>query len=330
MKNVILAIFMLLSIFTSGQSYDNKINEKKTFSIVIHGGAGNITPESFNAEQQKLYKAKLNEALFLGEDLLKKKKTAICTVEEVLKILEDSPLFNAGKGSVLSSRGLCEADASIMDGKTLNAGAIAGSTKIRNPISAAALVMTESRHVLLSGEGANLFGKEQGLEIVDNSYFQTKQRRELLERIKRHEEKIKKHGTVGCVVRDTYGNIAAGTSTGGLTNKEYGRIGDSPIIGAGTYADNSTCGISCTGVGEYFIRLAIAHDISAIMKYKNISLQDAADEVIQNKLTNLGGSGGIIGIDKSGNIVFSFNTPGMFRAYLNSDGANGVLIFKEK
>ncbi|MEA2042337.1 MAG: isoaspartyl peptidase/L-asparaginase [Bacteroidota bacterium] len=329
MKTKLFVVLLLsLNLLCSAQSYDKSSVEEKTFSIVIHGGAGNITPENLPPATRKQYKAKLNEALLLGEELLKDDKSALLTVEKVLNLLEDSPLFNAGRGAVMSHRGLCEADASIMDGKTLNAGAVAGVTTIKNPISAARLVMDSSRHVLLSGEGANQFAERYGLVPVKNEYFQTERRKKSLRRAIDNENKISKHGTVGCVVIDNQGNIAAGTSTGGLTNKKYGRIGDSPILGAGTYADNSTCGISATGVGEYFIRLAVAHDISSLMSYKGLSLQAATDEVIQNKLTDLGGAGGVIGVDNKGNVSWSFNTGGMFRAYLKSDGTSVVKIFK--
>ena len=205
--------------------------------------------------------------------MLKDGKTAVYVVEKVINVMENSPLFNAGKGAVLNSKGACELDASIMDGKTMNAGAVAGVSDIKNPISASKLVMLKSPHVLLSGKGASEFAKENNIEIVKNSYFITEKKLKRWKKIKEKEKKTSKHGTVGCAVLDIHGNLAAGTSTGGMSNKKFGRIGDSPIIGAGTYANNNTCAVSCTGHGEYFIRYAVAHDISALMEYKNMSLE---------------------------------------------------------
>jgi len=327
MKNAVLIISILFSaLFVTAQNKHISENQKKTFSIVIHGGAGYMNPETMTDEEQNAYHQKLKEAVTLGEELLKEGKTALFTVEKVINILEDSPLFNAGKGAVMTNKGTCELDASLMDGSTLNAGAVAGVSHVKNPISGARLVLEKSDHVLLSGAGADDFAKENGLEPVANSYFQTEKRKQSLDRAKRYD----KDGTVGCVVMDTYGNIAAGTSTGGMTNKKFGRIGDSPLIGAGTYADNKFGGISATGAGEYFIRLVIAYDIIALMKYKGMSMQEAADDVILKKLPELGGRGGIIGLDADGNIVYSFTTTGMFRASLKSGGEIETAIFKNK
>jgi beta-aspartyl-peptidase (threonine type) len=260
--------------------------------------------------------------------------------------MEESPLFNAGKGAVFTNAGTNELDASFMDGKTLNAGAIAGVKDIKSPIEAARKVMTDSEHVMLSGEGASTFAKEKGLEIVDPSYFYTERRFKSLERIRDREKteldhddkkamfydsdiKNAKYGTVGCVALDKDGNISAGTSTGGMTNKRWGRIGDAPIIGSGTYANNKTCGVSSTGWGEYFIRSQVAYDISAQMEYSNKSLKEATTDVIQNKLTKLGGTGGVVALDKNGNMSFEFNTAGMYRASMDDKGNLVVKIYKE-
>lgn len=305
---------------------------QEKYAIVIHGGAGVMSKSAMSEEQQEAYRSKLNEALDLGQQLLKDGKTATDVVVHVIEVLENSPLFNAGKGAVFNHDGINELDASIMEGKTLNAGAIAGVRNIKNPIKAAREVMENSEHVLLSGEGASEFAKKQGLEIVKNSYFFTESRYESLKRLqKRERERTEKDntGTVGCAVLDTYGNIAAGTSTGGMTNKKYGRIGDSPIIGAGTYANNKTCAVSCTGHGEYYIRLGFARDISALMEYQNMSLQEACREEIK-KLGELGGTGGVIGIDAHGNVAMEFNTSGMFRGYIKSNGEKEIAIFENE
>lgn len=305
--------------------YCTSQENRPDYVIVIHGGAGVMDRERITPEREEMYTAKLTEALETGEQILKQGGDAIEVVEKVINVLEDSPLFNAGKGAVFTHDGYNELDASIMDGKTLNAGAIAGVRNIKNPISAARLVMTNSVHVMLSGSGASQFAREQGLEMVDSGYFFTEERWKALQLAIEKE----KHGTVGCVVLDTHGNLAAGTSTGGMTNKKYGRIGDAPIIGAGTYAKNETCAVSATGHGEFFIRYNVAHDISALMEYGKMSLEKAADLVIQKKLVDAGGSGGIIAVDRMGNISMSFNSEGMFRGYLKSTGEKGVYIFRE-
>ena len=308
--------------------------QKPEYVIVIHGGAGVIKKENMTVAKETAYIQKLNEALDIGNESLKKGGTAIETVIAVIKIMEDSPLFNSGKGAVFTHDGKNELDASIMDGKTLNAGAASGVSNVKNPIELAYKIMVNSKHVMLSSEGASQFAKEQGLEIVDPKYFYTESRWKSLQNVlerekKKLENEKEKHGTVGCVVLDKYGNLAAGTSTGGMTNKQYGRIGDSPVIGAGTYANNATCAVSCTGHGEFFIRYVVAYSISALMEYKNLSVQDAGNEIINNKLKAVGGTGGLISVDKNGNIAMPFNTPGMFRGFLKSTGEKEVLIYKD-
>ncbi len=319
--------------------------EKPEFTIVIHGGAGTILKKNMSPEKETAYKATLEEAIRVGYEILKKGGTSLDAVQKTINVMEDSPLFNAGKGAVFTNAGTNEHDASIMDGKTLNAGASAGTTTIRNPINLARAIMDNSPHVMLSGKGADTFAEEQGLQIVDPSYFYTERRFKSLQRAKKaerteldHDDKaafydsdIKsfKFGTVGCVALDKYGNLAAGTSTGGMTNKRWGRVGDAPIIGAGTYANNNTCAVSSTGWGEYFIRAMVAHDISALMEYKGMSLKDAAREVIHDKVGGLGGDGGVVAVDKNGNIAMEFNTAGMYRASMNDKGELVVKIYKE-
>lgn len=323
------------------RSNDEKVNE---FAIVIHGGAGTILKENMTPEDEAAYKEKLEEAIRVGHDILKNGGSSLDAVEHTINVLENSPLFNAGKGAVFTHEGANELDASIMDGKTLDAGAVAGVKTIKNPINLARSVMENSPHVMLSGAGAEEFAKEQDLEIVDPSYFYTDKRHEALRRVKAAEDqksardksafydpfiKDSKFGTVGCVALDKNGNLAAGTSTGGMTNKRWGRIGDAPIIGAGTYANNATCAVSSTGWGEYFIRAMVAYDISALMDYKGLSLQEAAREVIQKKIPDLGGDGGIIAVDKNGNMVMEFNTKGMYRATMDASGDLNVAIYKD-
>lgn len=316
--NVLTLSVVLFISFTCFGLAEKAGADDKPFGLVLHGGAGNITKKNMDPEREKEYGEKLREALTAGYKILESNGTSLDAVEATIRILEDSPLFNAGKGAVFTAEGTNELDTSIMDGKTRNAGAAAGVKRIKNPISLARLIMERSPHVLLTGDGAEAFAKQQGIELVPRDYFYTEKRWKSLQKVKEREKsrkKSEKFGTVGCVALDKSGNLAAGTSTGGMTNKKFGRVGDSPIIGAGTFADNATCAVSATGHGEYFIRWSVAHDISALMAYKNLSLNDAADLVVMKKLKDVGGSGGIIAIDKNGNMAMPFNTPGMFRAY---------------
>lgn len=315
-----LSFLFVIILFSCQTEHDHQ--EKSDWAIVVHGGAGNITPENLSIEKQEAYKAKLTEALEIGSSILKNGGTSLKAVEATIHVLENSPLFNAGKGAVFNAKGQNEMDASIMYGKTGKAGAVAGVRRVKNPISAAIAVMEQSPHVLLIGKGAEDFVSSKGLELVDTAYFFTERRWQSYEKLKQD-----KYGTVGCVALDMDGNITAGTSTGGMTMKMPGRVGDSPIIGAGTYADNSTCGISATGHGEFFIRNVVAYDIAAQMKYKNINLAEAAKSVIQEKLKSLGASGGIIGLDEQGNICTEFNTKGMFRGYASDNQDLKVDIF---
>jgi beta-aspartyl-peptidase (threonine type) len=299
---------------------------EQPYGLVIHGGAGTITRENMSTEKEAEYISKLTAALKTGYAILENGGSGLDAVEATIKVMEDSPLFNAGKGAVFTGAGTNELDASIMDGATLQGGAVAGVKTVKNPISAARKVMEKTWHVLLAGEGADAFAKEQGLDIVDNSYFHTEHRFKSL--IKAKEKEMEKHGTVGCVALDKKGNLAAGTSTGGLTNKRWGRVGDSPIIGAGTYASNETCAVSATGQGEYFIRGSVAFDIAAQMDYEKKSVQTAAQAVI-DKLTERGGTGGVIVMDRKGNIAMPFNTEGMYRGFYLNDGELTVKIYKD-
>ncbi|WP_062056968.1 isoaspartyl peptidase/L-asparaginase family protein [Aquimarina longa] len=327
-----------------GTTIEETLSPKDNFGIVIHGGAGTILKENMTPEKETAYKMKLEEAIRIGHTILKNGGTSLEAVEKTINVLENSPLFNAGKGAVFTNQGTNELDASIMDGSTLNAGAVAGVKTIKNPINLAREVMLNSPHVLLSGSGAELFAKERNIETVDPSYFFTEDRMRSLEKVKEtiskkeadkttafydHTIKDSKFGTVGCAALDKHGNLAAGTSTGGMTNKKWNRIGDSPIIGAGTYANNATCAVSSTGWGEYFIRAMVAYDISALMEYKGLSLKEAAKEVIQNKLTKLGGTGGIVAIDHNGAITMEFNTAGMYRATMNATDELTIGIYKK-
>ncbi|HSH50971.1 MAG TPA: isoaspartyl peptidase/L-asparaginase [Bacteroidales bacterium] len=325
MKNLFkLIAYFSITLFFVYSCTQKEQTSRPEYVIVIHGGAGNASNKDINKEQELIYKEKLEEALAIGEKILAKGGTSIEAIEKTINYLEDCPLFNAGKGAVFTHESTNEMDASIMDGSNLNGGAVAGVGDIKNPISAAIKVMNESEHVMLAGKGASDFVKEHGIEIVDSSYFYTQDRWESLQKILKSE----KYGTVGCVALDKHGNLAAGTSTGGMTNKKYGRIGDSPIIGAGNYANNNTCAVSATGHGEFFIRYTVAYDISALMEYKNLNLQKAANIVINEKLVEAGGDGGIIAVDKEGNIAMPFNTNMMFRAYSKSTGEKEIAIFK--
>ncbi len=334
--------------------------------FMIHGGAGVIKKGSLTPEKEAAYRAKLEEAVTAGYKALQAGKSSVDAVQIAINILEDSPLFNAGKGAVFNADGKNELDASIMDGKTLMAGAVAGVHHVKNPITLARAVMEKSPHVMLVGDGAEVFAKEQNVELVDEKYFFTQERFDALQIIKKEEkEKLSipapkietpktdapksvkpeikepyaelmtktqllpenKFGTVGAVALDKNGNIAAGTSTGGMTNKKYGRVGDAPIIGAGTYANNNSCAVSATGWGEYFIRLGVARDICTQIEYRALPIQQAADAVLK-KVADLGGDGGVIAMDKFGNMAVSFNSEGMYRAYINGEGKAVVEIYK--
>jgi beta-aspartyl-peptidase (threonine type) len=324
MKNIAAILIILFS------SILLQAQQAKNYALVIHGGAGVMDKKNMTPEMQNEYTAVLYQVLHVGDSVLANGGTCMDAVEKTIIIMEDSPLFNAGKGAVLTHDGIAELDASVMEGKNLKAGAIAGVKDIKNPIRVARSIMEKSEHVLLSGSGASQFAKEQGFIPVENSYFQTEKRLKSLQELLKKEREATtndKHGTVGCVALDTFGNIAAGTSTGGMMNKKYGRIGDSPIIGAGTYANNETGAFSCTGHGEYYIRLGFSRDISALIEYQKLSVPEACQEEIR-KLTQLGGTGGVIGIDRKGNIAMEFNTSGMFRGYIKSNGEKEVSIFK--
>jgi len=308
---------LIILLFSCNNNDENKI------AIVIHGGAGIILKENISKTKEDSIINKLDEAISKGWEILKEGKSSEIAVIETIKILEDSPLFNAGKGSVFNSEGKVENDASIMRGIDLNAGASSGTSNVKNPITLAADVMNHSKHVFLSGKGAENFAKERNLDIVDNEYFHTEFRyNQLL-----NEREEGKYGTVGCVAIDLDGNIVAGTSTGGMTNKKWGRIGDSPIIGAGTYANNNTCGISSTGSGEYFIRTVAAYQVSSLLENHDYDLTKAMAKVIHQKIGNIGGDGGMIGIDKNSNVVMDFNTSGMYRAFVNKNGQKQILLY---
>src|SRR5687768_13973379 len=311
------------------------------FTIVIHGGAGTITKEDMTPELEKAYQEGLNTGLKAGYAVLKEGGSAVNAVKAALVVLEDNILFNAGRGSVFTKKGLQEMDAAIMDGSDLSAGAVAGVRNVRNPIELATEVMRNSNHVFLSGKGANDFAIKQGIKLEPDEYFFSQFRYDQWKAMRdsdnysldhthqRVEElmKDKKMGTVGAVACDASGNIAAATSTGGMTNKKYGRIGDSPIIGAGTYANNKTCAISCTGHGEPFLRAVAAYDVSCLMEYQGMSLNKFMEKVVNDKLLKMEGEGGMIGVDASGNAAMIFNSAGMYRGFRSSDGSGRVAIY---
>jgi len=340
MKKIIIITF---SIFLGCKNNIEAI-KTPTFGILIHGGAGTILKKNMSSAKDADYRNILKKAIEAGYKILEAGGNSQDAVEKTIHIMEDSPLFNAGKGAVLNALGNIELDASFMNGNSLDAGAVSGVKTVKHPISAAIKVMEASQHVMLSGSGADTFAKEQGLEIVDPEYFYTERRINDLKRVQQKtalkesllssdEKKYfqnQRYGTVGCVALDINGNLSAGTSTGGMTNKKWNRIGDAPIIGAGTYANNLTCAISATGWGEFFIRSVVAHDISALMEYKNMSIQEAAYEVIHNKVARLGGNGGVIGIDRFGNPMMEMNTPGMYRAHMDADGNLNIKIYKDE
>jgi len=349
-------IYILLTVCSSSllaqQTATNKTESGK-YVLAIHGGAGTLNKSQFTPALEAKYKSGLDSALLVGNAILEKGGTALDAVEATVKVLENNPLFNAGKGAVFTSEGINELDAAIMDGKTLAAGSIAGVRTIKNPITAARAVMEKSEHVLLSGRGAEAFAALQGIEIVDPSYFYTPERWKGLQRAKQRDslDQLKKagqtayeteneqqrrkdkYGTVGAVALDTHGNLAAATSTGGMTNKKWGRIGDAPIIGSGTYANNNTVAISCTGWGEYFLRLVMAKSISDRMEFGGQSLALASETLVMKELPALGGDGGLIAVDKNGNIALPFCTEGMYRGFIKKEkqGAavvKDILIFK--
>lgn len=330
-KKILIVSLLFISCKPNNSSV-KKINNLN-FSIVIHGGAGTMSKASMSDEVKKQYINKLDEAVSIGYEILKKGGSSQEAVEKSIIVMENSSLFNAGKGAVLNHDGNVELDASFMDGNTLDAGAISGSSVIKNPISAAISVMNSSPHVMLSGRGADKFAKSQKLDLKPNSYFITERRLNSLKSAKSKETSSinieQKIGTVGCVALDKFGNISAGTSTGGMTNKRWNRIGDAPIIGSGTYANNLTCGVSATGWGEFFIRSVAAYDISALMQYKGLSVQEASRIVIHEKIAKLGGDGGVIALDKDGNVAMEMNTEGMYRAHIDSKGNKIIKIFKE-
>ena len=337
MKSILNTACILILLLLNMACDKNTKGIKHNFALVIHGGAGTILKSNMTAEKENAYVERLQEVLKTGFDILNSGGSSPDAVQKCINIMEDSPLFNAGKGAVFTADGKNELDASIMEGKNLNAGAVAGVSHIKNPIDLARLVMEKSPHVLMAREGAEDFAVEKGIELADEKYFYTDRRwKSLQDRIKKEETDNKsvlienineKFGTVGVVALDKNGNLAAGTSTGGMTYKKFGRVGDSPIIGAGTYANNKTCAVSGTGHGEYFMRGVIAYDISALMEYQGKTVQQAAEIVIHKKLTEMGGTGGVIAMDANGNIAMTFNTEGMYRGYIFEDGNAVVKIY---
>jgi beta-aspartyl-peptidase (threonine type) len=308
-------------------------------ALAVHGGAGTIERSKMTAEREQEYRAAIEHALRVGREILNRGGSSLDAVEAAVQVLEDDPHFNAGKGSVFTSAGTNEMDAAIMDGKTLAAGAVAAVEHVRNPIVLARAVMDKSKHAMMAGQGAEEFAKRNGVELVDAKYFFTQRRWDDLQKIKASEKTggaggkkfiisdAERHGTVGAVALDSRGNLAAATSTGGKDNKLPGRVGDSPIIGAGTYANNATCAVSCTGDGEFFIRAAVAHQVSALMQLRGMSLADAAERALADA-QKLGGTGGLIAVDKDGNVTLPFNTSGMYRGYLGEDGKFVIEIYK--
>ena len=313
----------------------------KKYAIAIHGGAGTILRTNMTNEIEQKYKMALHESILAGENILLNSGLAIDAVEAAIRSLENNPLFNAGRGSVFSHEGEHEMDASIMNGKDLMAGAVAGVKNVKNPITLAKSVMQHSNHVFMAGQGAEVFAKQLNIEMAPNEYFFEQMRYDQLIQAKsndrieldhvdnKFENGEKKFGTVGAVALDVFGNISAGTSTGGMTNKKHGRVGDTPIIGAGTYANNQTCAVSCTGHGEFFIRSVVAYDISCLIEYKGFSLKEACNLVVKDKLVKIGGEGGLIALDARGNIELCFNSEGMYRASKKSNEDVYIGIYKD-
>jgi len=324
---------------SKGETNDQPNMEIRKVGLVVHGGAGTISRSEMTPQREREYRAGLERAMTAGYEILKRGGSSLDAAEAAVRMLEDDPHFNAGKGAVFTSIGTNEMDAAVMDGKTLSAGAVASLKHIKNPVSLARLVMEKSGHVMMDGEGAEAFAKENGVQVLpDQKYFFTQERWEALQKVKAAEKSggggkkyiitdQDRHGTVGAVALDQNGNLAAATSTGGTTNKRAGRVGDSPVIGAGTYANNATCAVSATGDGEYFVRATVAHDVSALMEYRGMSLTEAAQSVL-DKVAKLGGSGGLIAIDRQGNIALPFNTSGMYRGYVDPNGKFVVEIYK--
>ena len=319
---------------------NNRNMETKKTGLAIHGGAGTIERSNMTPEKEREYRGGLERALSAGYEILNRGGSSLDATEAAVRVLEDDPRFNAGRGSVFTSAGTNEMDASIMDGKTLKAGAVGSLKHIKNPISLARLVMEKSPHLMLDCAGAEAFAKANGIELVNQKYFFTQERWDALQKIKAAEKHRTggvgnilvitdqdRHGTVGAVALDKDGNLAAATSTGGTTNKLPGRIGDTPVIGAGTYANNQTCAVSCTGDGEYFIRAVAAHEVSALMKYRGMTLQDAAQTALDS-VKQLGGTGGLIAVDRNGDIALPFNTNGMYRGYVDPNGKFVVEIYR--
>ena len=347
------AVILLLGWFAAGLLPGAAPEPVRTFGLVLHGGAGVIQREELSPVLEAEYRTVLGEALDAGYAELDRGGTAVDAVVAAVRIMEDSPLFNAGRGAVLNADGFCELDAAIMDGRNRAAGTIAGVQRVQNPILLAREVMVSSPHVMMIGTGAERFAEERGLALVDNAYFQTERRRQQLQRAQQREateedgarvrreeqERVSerqtpwpedhKFGTVGVVALDQAGNLAAGTSTGGLTNKRYGRVGDVPIIGAGTYADNASCAISATGQGEYFIRAVVGHGVATQMRLGGLTLAEAVQTTLAD-VAALGGSGGVVAMDASGDVVWHFTTPGMYRAQRRSDGTRVIAIFGDE
>lgn len=352
----ILLILLLLPFGAFAQTQKPSFTELKQLQgpqnprlgFMIHGGAGVLARSAMTPEKEKAFRADLEKAVLAGYKVLQDGKTSLDAVVAAIKILEDSPLFNAGKGAVFTHDGKNELDASIMSGKDQAAGAVAGLRHVKNPITLARAVMEKSEHVMMIGDGAEKFAKEQNIEIVDEKYFWTQHRWDALQQVLKEEKEkakevqvpkskiqsqsaksldINRFGTVGAVALDKNGDLAAGTSTGGMTNKKYGRVGDAPIIGAGTYANNNSCAVSATGWGEFFIRLGVARDICSLMEYRQMPIQNAADTVIKKKLQSMGGDGGVIAMDRYGNMGISFNSEGMYRAYIDVNGKPVVEIY---
>jgi len=349
MKNLLFLLALMAALGSRAQSK----SKRPEFMLVIHGGAGTILKKNMTPDMEKAYQQALEQALQTGYTLLREGRSALDAVEATVRVLEDNPLFNAGKGAVFTHEGRNELDAAIMDGSNLKAGAVASVTTVRNPISAARAVMEKTEHVMLIGPGAERFAQQQGLELVDPTYFYTDRswrallRARAADSVKTLEQqrggspkqeallrqpgnRDDKYGTVGAVALDKSGNLAAATSTGGMTNKKFGRVGDAPIIGAGTFASNATCAVSCTGWGEYFIRLSVARSVSDLMEYKGWNVSKAAAELILKKVPQLGGDGGLIALDRNGNFTMVFNTEGMYRGYVGPDGKAVVRIYKEQ